>query len=195
MAPLPRPPELRPAPILAALARHDVAYITIGSYAAILQDVDLPMTDIDIVPANSSENRHRLVAALRDLNAVEAVGEGEEPLDDLVANPDSVGDSTFRTFITEFGGVDVVNRPAGFPNGYDDLLAASHVATIQDDREPSFTVDAKIADVQDVYRSKQQAGRAKDIKALAAFVGIHPQDVKVNLRARYRAERPTRGDD
>ena len=96
MAPLPRPPELRPAQILAALARHDVKYVTIGSYAAILQDVDLPMTDIDIVPANNSANRHRLVAALRELNAVEAVGETEEPLDDLVANPDSVGDSTFQ---------------------------------------------------------------------------------------------------
>lgn len=181
-------PKLRAAPILAALACNGVEFVTVGSYAAILQDVDLPMTDIDIVPVNDPENRRRLVAALEDLRAKERVGDDEESIDDLRSDPDSIGDRTFRTFVTEYGGIDVVLRPAGFPRGYDDLVEDAHIATIQDDMDPALRVTAKVADVRDVYKSKQQAGRPKDIAALPAFANIHPKDAKGDIRRRYQDE-------
>ena len=61
--------DLRAVPILAALERHDVSFVLVGSYGAIVQGVDLAMTDLDIVPATGAANRDRLVAALKDLGA------------------------------------------------------------------------------------------------------------------------------
>jgi hypothetical protein len=80
------------------------------------------MTDIDIVPKDTHENRRRLVSALDELDARELVGDTEENIDELRSDPDSMGDSIFRTFVTGFGELDVVLRPAGFPNGYEDLI-------------------------------------------------------------------------
>jgi hypothetical protein len=185
--------SLRAAPILSALDRHGVDFVTIGSYGAILQNVDLPMTDIDIVPKDTHENRRRLVSALDELDARELVGNTDENIDELRSDPDSMGDSIFRTFITVFGGVDIVLRPAGFPNGYEDLIENAFMATVQDEREPGLTVNAIVADVRDIYKSKQAAGRRKDIEALPAFKEIHVANAKEHLRKRYRDEQ-MRGD-
>jgi len=69
--------SLRAAPILSALGRHGVDFVTIGSYGAILQNVDVPMTEIDIVLKDTHENRRRLVSALDELDARELVGDTE----------------------------------------------------------------------------------------------------------------------
>ena len=42
------------------------------------------------------------------------------------------------------------------------------MVTIQDELEPGVTVNAIIADVRDIYKSKQEAGRRKDVQALPA---------------------------
>ena len=65
----------------------------------------------------------------------------EENIDELRSDPDSMGDSIFRTFVTGFGEVDVVLRPAGFPNGYEDLIENAFMATIQDELEPGVDSD------------------------------------------------------
>jgi hypothetical protein len=185
------PPRLRPAHLFSALRRNRVRYVTVGSYAAILQGVDLEMTDLDIVPEENAENRRRLVAALNDLDAKERVGEGIEPLDELVADPDSLGDVAFRTFTTPYGDLDLVLRPAGFPHGYEDLLDRVVVVSVHDEEDPSLEVEAVLADVQSVYESKRRAGRPKDVAALPAFKTIH-SDQRQELRDRYREEQERR---
>ena len=67
------------------------------------------------------------------------------------------------------------------------------MATIQDELEPGVTVNAIIADARDVYKSKQEAGRRKDVQALPAFDDIHVVDAKERLRQRYQDEQ-SRGD-
>jgi hypothetical protein len=151
------------------------------------------MTDIDIVPKDTHENRRRLVSALDELDARELVGDTEENIDELRSDPDSMGDSIFRTFVTGFGEVDVVLRPAGFPNGYEDLIENAFMATIQDELEPGVTVNAIVADARDIYKSKQAAGRRKDVQALPAFDEIHVADAKERLRERYRDEQSRGG--
>ena len=60
--------DLRAVPILAALkTARRVPYVLVGGYGAIVEGVDLPMTDLDIVPATGSANRGRLLAAFHDL--------------------------------------------------------------------------------------------------------------------------------
>ena len=74
--------DLRAVPILAALERHAVSYVLVGGYGAIVEGVDLPMTDLDIVPATGSANRGRLLAAFHDLrhsSLALAIAEGVHP--------------------------------------------------------------------------------------------------------------------
>jgi hypothetical protein len=71
-----------------------VAYVLAGSYGAIAQGVDVPMTDLDIVPAIGAVNWDRLVAALRDLRASERRGEALEAAYELMKNPSSLTDGT-----------------------------------------------------------------------------------------------------
>jgi hypothetical protein len=191
--------DLRPVPIVEALDRHEVRYVAIGSYAAIAQGVDLDITDFDIVPATDEENRARLVGALRDLGARETVGLSTESIYELSDDPSSIADVIFREFSTEFGKLDIVFRPAGFPRGYDDLVEHVVIVEIRDENEPDRTVEVAMADKAAVYDSKRAAGRRKDIEVLAKFVGIHPTDVKQAVREKYRASRsglgkPSRSD-
>lgn len=139
--------DLRAVPIIAALERHGVAYVLMGSYGAIVQGVDLPMTDLDIVPATGAENRDRLVAALKDLGARERRGEATEVAYELMDDPSQLLDTTFWTFRTEYGDLDVVLRPAGFPRGYDDLVDSVVIIRLADESDPDLQVDAVVADV------------------------------------------------
>ena len=166
--------------------------MAVGSYSAIVQGVDLPMTDLDIVPATEAENARRLVACLDELEAQEQSGDERETIDELREYPQSLTDVSFRMFSTKYGGLDIVLRPAGFPGGYDDLIENALIATIQDEADSSLVVEALVADVQDVYESKRQARRPKDVLALPFFKGIHSEDAKEVLRARYREDRARR---
>ncbi|MHB1711173.1 MAG: hypothetical protein ACYCV7_07200 [Acidimicrobiales bacterium] len=178
--------------MIAALDRHGVRYVAVGSYPAIVQGVDLEMTDLDIVPATAEDNRVRLVEALKELHANEKRGDQIETIYDLMDDPSSLTDTTFWTFMTDFGELDIVLRPAGFPRGYDELIEHAHSVALRDDTDPSLAVDALVADVHDIYESKRLAGRRKDVDVLPRFAGIHPVDVKESMREKYRADQSRR---
>lgn len=178
--------------MLEALGRHQVRYVAVGSYSAIVQGVDLPMTDLDIVPTTDAENAQRLVACLEELEAQEQTGDDRKPIDELRSDPQSLTDVSFRMFSTKYGELDIVLHPAGFPRGYDDLIENAVIATIQDEADSSLVVEVPVADVRDVYESKRQARRPKDVRALPFFKGIHPEDAKEVIRARYREDRARR---
>ena len=184
--------DLRAVPILAALERHEVAYVPVGSYGAIVQGIDLPVTDLDIVPATGPGNRNRLVCALKDLGARERRGDNLEAAGELMYDPSVLTDTTFWTFSTEYGDVDIVLRPAGFPGGYDDLIDDVVIVKLVDESDATLSVDAVVADVTAIYTSKRTAGRPKDLASLSAFAGIHPVDQREAVRQRYLRERAER---
>jgi hypothetical protein len=84
--------------------------------------------------------------------------------------------------------VDLVLHPSAFPRGYADLEDRAQVVEIVDATDPSRAAEVVVADVKDIYTSKQAANRAKDRAALPKFVGIHhsPDERKEALRQRYR---------
>lgn len=179
---------LHAVPIFAALDRHGVRYVAVGSYSAIAQGIDLDLTDLDIVPATDKENRERLATALKDLHAYDKSADRIEDSYDFMNNPETLTDTQFWTFVTEFGELDVVLRPAGFPQGYNDLIKNALSAVLRDDNNPTILVEAILADVHDIYESKRLAGRQKDIDALPRFIGIHPSNFRESVRERYRAD-------
>ena len=107
-------------------------------------------------------------------------------------DPSRLTDTTFWTFTTEFGDIDVVLRPAGFPHGYEDLINSVVIVRLADEADPGLGVDAVVADVSAIYTSKRLAGRRKDIESLPAFTGIHPTNEKDGARQRYLVERARR---
>ena len=86
--------DLRAVPILAALGRHDVSFVLVGSYGVIVQGVDLAMADLDIVPAMGAANRDRLVAALKDLGARGRRGVVVEAAYELMEDPSRLTELT-----------------------------------------------------------------------------------------------------
>jgi len=155
----PGPPSFQPAAIAAALNHRQVRYVVIGAFAAIAQQAPIPATrDIDFTPEGGAENLARLSQALTDLGArirTEAVPEG------LPFGHDAASLAAAETWnlICDDGEFDISFHPSGFPTGYHQLAANAHRIRVAD-------TEVMIADLADVIRSKEAAGRPKDLQVL-----------------------------
>lgn len=153
---------LNAAAIIDALNRHGVSYVVIGAFAAIAQRAPIPATrDIVVTPDFSRENLGRLSMALKELGArirIDGVDDGL-PFDhsDL-----SLATSSVWNLICSHGEFDISFHPSGFAGGYQELVGRAHTVSVD-------SVDVVIADLSDVIRSKEAAGRPKDIQVLPAL--------------------------
>jgi hypothetical protein len=141
--------------IISSLNRHGVHYVVIGALAAQLQGAPIPRTrDIDITPATDTDNLQRLSNALHELNA--RIRTAEVP-EGLPFDHDGASLSRARVWnlTTKFGEFDLSFVPSG-TEGYDDLARHAHVIE-------SYGHAVPVADLDDVIRSKEAAGRPKDI--------------------------------
>ncbi|MHB8465075.1 MAG: hypothetical protein ACYDH6_07295 [Acidimicrobiales bacterium] len=151
--------DLDAAAIVLALNRHGVRYVVIGAFAAIAQQAPIaPTRDIDFTPDTAIENLARLSDALKDLDArirTDAGGDGL-PFDHDGA---SLGRAAVWNLICGYGEFDLSFRPSGFDGGYAQLAVHAHRVIVQG-------VEVTIADLDDVIRSKEAAGRPKDLRVL-----------------------------
>jgi hypothetical protein len=153
-------PELAFDRILEALQRHDVRYVVIGAVAAIAHGSPLPTEDIDVTPARDAANLEHLAAALRDLDARLRTTDAPEGIP-FPFEPASLRNNEIWNLTTAYGDLDLVFVPAG-TRGYDDLRRDAVVVDFG-------TVQAPMASLADVIRSKQASGRAKDAASLPAL--------------------------
>jgi hypothetical protein len=145
--------DFEPGQMLRSLEAHHVRYVVIGAIAAIAAGAPILTTDLDVTPERSEENLDRLALALRDLDArlrTEA---------DPVGVPFPIEAATLDTadswtLTTKAGDLDLVFSPAG-TRGYDDFRRRAR-------RERIAGVRVPVADLADVIRSKEAAGREKD---------------------------------
>ncbi len=145
--------------IISALQERGVRFVVIGAVAAIAHGSPLPTEDMDVTPDRSEDNLDALAAALTDLDAKLRTPQGpvDFPIDArmLAAN-------AMWTLSTRVGDLDLVFEPAG-TGGYDDL------------RRNALELDlgsgtpALVASLSDVIRSKEAAGRQKDVAQLPAL--------------------------
>lgn len=150
--------------ILDTIGRHEVEYIVIGGFAAELHQVAIPPTrDVDVTPSPTEENLERLARALRELNARFRVPggppEGVEVPDGITAS--WLTNMVTVTLVTDAGALDIALQPDG-TTGYDDL--ARSVTMIAHEG-----LDVPVAGLADVIRSKEAAGREKDLLVLPAL--------------------------
>jgi hypothetical protein len=157
--------------MLGTLRDHGVEFVVVGGVAAVAHGSSLPTEDLDIAPQRDRANLDRLAAALRELHAVLRVASDDRvefPIDGafLAAQPHPLD------LTTDAGDLDLTISPAGFPNGYDDLVDAS----VEMDLGSAGLV--RIAALRDVIRSKEAADRDKDraalpyLRALADELGV-----------------------
>jgi len=152
-------PELNAAAIVEALNRHQVRYVIIGAFAAIAQQAPIPATrDIDLTPETGPENLARLSLALNELGArirTEGVPGGLPFSHDAT----SLAAAEMWNLICPDGEFDISFHPSGFAEGYAQLAVNAHRLRVGE-------VDVIVADLADVIRSKESAGRPKDLRVL-----------------------------
>jgi len=152
-------PELNAAAIVAVLNRHQVRYVIIGAFAALAQQAPIPATrDIDVTPETSQENLARLSLALTELGArirTEGVPDGLPFGHDAT----SLAAADVWNLICADGEFDISFHPSGFAEGYAELVVNAHRLRVGE-------VEVIVADLADVIRSKETAGRPKDLRVL-----------------------------
>jgi hypothetical protein len=152
-------PQLNATHIVAVLNKHKVHYVVIGAFAAITQRAPIPPTrDIDFTPDASRANLDRLSAALKELKArvrTDTVPGG------LAFDHDgaSLASAIVWNLICSDGEFDLSFQPAAFAGGYADLEPHAHRMSVDG-------VEVLVADLADVIRSKEAAGRPKDLRVL-----------------------------
>jgi hypothetical protein len=157
-------PDVDVDAILAALDDHAVDYIVIGGFAAELYDVAIPPTrDIDITPEMSRDNLERLAAALNDLDAAYRVVDGPSGGLEVPGGvtAEALSPMITVTFVTSAGPFDICLRPEG-TGGFADLVRGRRELPFGDRRVP-------VASLEDVIRSKEAAGRGKDLLVIPAL--------------------------
>jgi hypothetical protein len=147
-----------PERLLEALSRHKVNFVLIGALAARLHGFPRLTADADITPAGDKLNLERLAAALKELDAkiyTESIPEGL-PFD---CSSTMLGRARMWNLITQAGRLDIAFEPAGV-EGYDDLKKDA-------ERFEAFGVKFLVASLDDIIRSKEAAGRPKDLDDVA----------------------------
>lgn len=151
------PAALDPARLFATLAEHQVEYVLIGGLAAVLHGSTAMTNDADIVPTLDVDNLERLAAALRSLDARLRV---PDTPDGVAFDPHPALLASMRTLnlTTSCGDLDL----ACAPDGIDDLDGLA-------ERASTFEVTGqrvRVAALDDIIRSKEAAGRPKDVATL-----------------------------
>src|ERR1700686_2013763 len=150
------PSDLDAAAIVAAFNQHGVRYVIIGAFAAIAQQAPIaPTRDIDFTPDENPANLERLSAARKQLDArvrTESVA-ACIPFDHSAA---SLRRAAMWNLICRYGEFDISFRPSGFEGGYSQLIVRAHRLVVDG-------VEVSVADLDDVIRSKEAAGRPKDV--------------------------------
>ena len=164
MPPAPVMSDEQIAAVAECLNRHRVAYVIIGGAASQLHGVPVARTrDADVVPARDAPNLDRLAAALREMDARLWVGP-HEPAGLAMTFDRATLDAIegFLNLVTRHGPVDITFRPDG-TDGYPDLATSAVSVRLLD-------VDVPVAALEDVIRSKEAAGRDKDIATLPDLI-------------------------
>ena len=147
-----------PERLLEALSRHKVNFVLIGALAARLHGFPRLTADADITPAEDKPNLERLAAALNELDAkvyTESVPEGLS----FDCSAISLVRARMWNLVTSAGRLDIAFEPAGV-EGYDDLKKDA-------ERFEAFGVRFFVASLDDIIRSKEAAGRPKDLDDVA----------------------------
>src|SRR4051794_29038961 len=162
-----------PVDLIAALARARVEYIVIGGFAVGAHGFPRATNDLDIVPDPSPCNVERLVAALRDLEAVNYGTDfdpAEFPFDPL--DPAQLAEGGNFLLMTRAGRLDVMQWVPGIPGdmAYPHLRAGTIATTLR-----GHTIN--VCSREDLVAMKRAAARQQDLIDLHSL-GVADADTR-----------------
>jgi len=149
----------RPGALIAALERHGVEYVLIGGLAAQLHGSHRSTRGVDITPNPYGPNLERLQRALVDVAAREYVPGFGYPLQLPMHRRRMSTEVPLRT-TTRFGPLDVIPKPYGFERGFPQIAHRLR-------HRHAYGLMVPVADLDDLQRSHEAGGRAKDSARLA----------------------------
>lgn len=150
--------DFDPERIIATLNAHGVRYVVIGAVAALAHGAPIGATfDVDVTPARDPENLERLSEALSDLGARIRTADVAGGLS-FAHDADSLAKVQLLNLTCDSGDFDLAFAPSG-TGGYVDLVRRATSIVIG-------AVSVSVASLDDVIRSKEAAGRPKDIAVL-----------------------------
>ena len=162
-------PRFLPEKIFRTLARQRVDYVLIGGLAATLHGSNLRTGDVDICPARNRENLERLAAALVEMDArIRAAGTPEGMR--FARDAEFLSRVELCNLSTRFGDFDISVTPAG-TSGFEDLRRHA----VEFDLEGVLVPTASL---EDVIRSKEAAGRSKDLEQLPTLRALREETAK-----------------
>lgn len=147
------PAPLDPECIFSELARHQVDYVLIGGLAAVLHGSTALTNDVDIVPRADDANLARLGVALVELDARIRSADSVDGIA-FDPHPALLGSMSVLNLTTRCGDLDLALTPSGLED-LDGLWERATVLEIAGCR-------VRVAALEDIIRSKEAAGRAKD---------------------------------
>jgi predicted nucleotidyltransferase len=155
-----------PRAVLRVLVDHEVRFVVIGGYAAVLHGSAMFTYDADICPDPHSDNLDRLCFALTAVGA--RIRSASDP-DGVAFRCDSefLAGMTMLNLVTDHGDFDVSLRPSG-TDGYADLLQGA----LEYDLDGLVV---KVAGLDDIIRSKEAAARDKDRAALPQLYALRDE--------------------
>ena len=159
--------EFEPLALIDALARHEVEYVIVGGIAAVHHGSVRQTDDLDVCPRWSPENLDRLGRALSELQAELAIAPGETVLVPVIDGV-LLGRMEIGTWQTRVGRFDVLRGIPKTPTSQAEFEELSARAITS---EVSGRV-VRVADLQDIIRSKRIADRPKDREALPELEGL-----------------------
>ena len=147
--------------IIAGFNAAGVEYVIVGGFAAEIHQAPVPPTqDIDFTPETGPANLERVSAALRALRArLRTPGAPEGVAFDPA--PELLASMRMLNLTCEFGHFDLTFFPDG-TEGFPDLDRRAVTVVVGQ-------AEARVADLGDIIRSKQAAGRPKDLAVLPAL--------------------------
>ncbi len=169
-------PRFQPLRILEVLLRHEVRFVVIGGLAATLYGSPLTTGDADICPDDAEDNLSRLADALIELDARVSASDTPRGLRFDIAAP-TLAQARVWNLVTDAGRLDLSFAPSG-TRGFSDLVRAAVTFELAD-------LDIPVASLSDVIRSKEAAGRERDLQALPTLRRLLEQ-----IDERWREEHP-----
>lgn len=139
--------------LFAALACHEVDYVTIGGIAIQAHGGQRLTQDLDIAIATSAENLERLAGALSEVDARILGPDGQRSISTPGAS--LLGSSDQWHLITDHGPLDVVTIPAHL-GSFEEVRSRAHETPLGDLTVP-------IAHRQDLLKMKRASGRPQDL--------------------------------
>lgn len=153
--------------MLRVVTQHDVRFVVIGGYAAILHGSSVFTNDADVCPDDDPGSLERLCAALLELDA--RIRTASEPEDvPFSCSAAFLAQMKMLNLTTRVGDFDLSFAPAAFSRGYADLITDSVEYDLG-----GFTVS--VASLHDIIASKEMANRDKDRAVLPVLKALQDE--------------------